>query len=1097
MLHLARLAIARPRATLLVWIAITAALAAIGLGVSERLSPSVTVIPGTQSSHATALAEQEFGPSALVPILLQGPERQLDIQGPKLVRDLSARTDTRVMSAWSTGAVGTSLRPRPDAAMIVASVARSEKQMVKTYQAQIERVVDRDIGGQVTASVTGQPAIDIALTDEALDDALRGELIGVAILFVVCIFLLGSVLAAVAVAAVGAATVLAGFGLMSLQGAMFPVDAVAVTLASLAGLALGTGYSLMMVHRFREEQKSAAGHADAARAATAAVFTAGRATLIGGTALIVAMVLAMLLSSIEFQFSVGVGVTACAALGIGGAVAVLPAFLVLAGHRLDAWQPRPPTVLAAPWRRLLALGDRIVRRPRLVGALATAALVALTIPLLSISTGPPNITMLPTSSEARQSFETVSKVMGPGWATPYNVLLVAEDRPLTSAGLLRSIADLQASIARDERVESVLGPGLFAEQREELNKLPAGLDRSAEVAESSKKDLKRLQDGLGLAGAGALELRSGLRSAADGAGRLQGGSGSAQSGAGQLRAGLAKARAGAGKISGGLQTALGGAIQLRDGAAKALAGSRDLASGLGRANTPLTAGVPAVGALASDTSTVSQAVASGKASAESASAAIGGALSSLKGIPGAADQPGYGEALAALQAAKTAADQAAGTLSAASGPANNAKGIAGLFAEQTKQLAAGVKQLRDGSIDLAAGIERLQKGNADLASGLTRLSAGGGDLQTGLAALESGAGQLEQGLGLITGGAGELGSGLAGGVGPAGQLAGGLGTMEAAVAKARSEIPSTKDLEQLKRQSPGLFDSGYFVLAAIEGAPAADEDAANFAVNVAAGGNAGQIVVIPKAAAHTQQTMALGRSLRDQAEQFADQTGVDTALGGPAAGMADFNDFGVDHIAPVVAVISLAIALLFMVALRAVLVPVVTVALDLLATGATFGGLTLLFRGDDPLLGGPGYLDPMSIIGIFAVVFGLAAVYESLLLLRARDHFVASGDARGALRKALRESAWPATGAAIAMVAVAIPFMAADLLSVRQFGVGLALAALINALLVRPVLLPAALSALGPRAWWPTRAARRERQPQPPAAPAPEPKPRERELVTL
>ena len=58
--------------------------------------------------------------------------------------------------------------------------------------------------------------------------------------------------------------------------------------------------------------------------------------------------------------------------------------------------------------------------------------------------------------------------------------------------------------------------------------------------------------------------------------------------------------------------------------------------------------------------------------------------------------------------------------------------------------------------------------------------------------------------------------------GPAGQLAAGLGTMEAKVAKSRGAIPSTKDLEKLKRQSPGLFDSGYFVLAAVSGAPEAD-----------------------------------------------------------------------------------------------------------------------------------------------------------------------------------------------------------------------------------------------------------------------------------
>ena len=54
--------------------------------------------------------------------------------------------------------------------------------------------------------------------------------------------------------------------------------------------------------------------------------------------------------------------------------------------------------------------------------------------------------------------------------------------------------------------------------------------------------------------------------------------------------------------------------------------------------------------------------------------------------------------------------------------------------------------------------------------------------------------------------------------------------------------------------------------------------------------------------------------------------------------------------------------------------------------------MTLLFGGDDPLLGGPGYLDPMSIIGIFAAVFGISIAYEVLLLARTREHFAESGD---------------------------------------------------------------------------------------------------------
>ena len=109
-------------------------------------------------------------------------------------------------------------------------------------------------------------------------------------------------------------------------------------------------------------------------------------------------------------------------------------------------------------------------------------------------------------------------------------------------------------------------------------------------------------------------------------------------------------------------------------------------------------------------------------------------------------------------------------------------------------------------------------------------------------------------------------------------------------------------------------------------------------------------------------------------------------------------------------------------------------------------------------------------------------VYEVALLYRIREAFLATGDARGAVRTGLRETAGAATGAAAVMLAAVIPFAMVDLLSVQVFGVGVAIAILLDALIVRPVLLPAAASLLGRWSWWPLS---REAPPSPPrAAPA-------------
>ena len=82
MLRLAQLSVRRPLASLLAWGAIALALSAIGLGVTGALSPSIVVVAGSESARAEHLAQSQFGPSVLVPILLRGPQEQIDRQGP-------------------------------------------------------------------------------------------------------------------------------------------------------------------------------------------------------------------------------------------------------------------------------------------------------------------------------------------------------------------------------------------------------------------------------------------------------------------------------------------------------------------------------------------------------------------------------------------------------------------------------------------------------------------------------------------------------------------------------------------------------------------------------------------------------------------------------------------------------------------------------------------------------------------------------------------------------------------------------------------------------------------------------------------------------
>ncbi len=1081
MIRLARLSIVKPRASLFAWGAVAVVLSLIGLGVSKSLSPTIVVVPGTESSRAQHLTNAQFGPSQLIPILLQGPSSELNKQGPKLVGDLVKRPHTRALSAWDAGPASTELRPSSTAAMIVVSVDEPEKDVVNYDQPQIEALVAHDVKGPVKASVTGQPSINRALKDQSISTTRRSELIAIGILFVLLLAGLRAPLAAAAVALVGAATVLSSFGLMALIGKLIDVDAVAIALASMTGLALGVGYSLLILDRFHQLQLDPRHDPhEASAAASETIATTGKAVLFAGTGLIGALLLATAIAPTKILTSLGVGVLLCSALAVGGAVVVMPAALVLFGSRIARPSVAAPGVATRDWDRLVGAGAWVRRNAAIAGLLATGALLVLAAPALSLKTGPPGIGQLPKGEEARVAFEEVARVMGPGWPTPYNIIVVNPKGPITTAKTLEQLDAFQQQIAKDPAVASVAGPGALSSATQPLGKLPSALKESSKLLTGGKQDLVRLSNGLGQAGSGARQLQSGLAEASSGAGQLHGGSGEAQAGSSKLHAGLAAAHAGSAKLSGGLNEALAGANALKAGATQALAGSVDLANGLASTHAPVKEGLPSMKQLSSLTQSTSDTISSLQSQAQSASNETTSALAALKDMTSGKEDPRYNEALAALQRANSSAGGVSSGLGGTSPGASEAAKLASNVYTQGTFLSNVLGELASGSTKLQAGIGKLRAGNAQLATGLGQLSSGGGQLTSGLAQLRDGAGALESGLGQLTSGAGQLQAGLAGGVSPTGQLVNGLGQLQAGVAKFSTTLPSPKDIETLNEQAPGLFNSGYFLLAAVEGAQPAAANEATFAVNVSRGGSAGQIVVVSRYTLSDPRTAALGDRLDAAAKAFAVKNHLATAVGGPAGSLQDFTSATNDRLPWVIVALAIAVALTLGVALRAVALPIAAVLMLLLTAAATFGAMQLLFGGSDPPLGGPGYLDPMSIVGIFTAVFGISLVYLTQLLARAREEIVKGASVDGALDEALRRTAAASTGTGILMIAALIPFATTELMTVRTFGVGIAIAVTLDTFLVRPVLLPAAVEVMGRFSWWPTRVELRTDKPQGP-----------------
>ena len=1078
MISLAKFSIRRPAVALTGWLALAIVLSLIGLGVSHTLSPSVTVVPGTQSARAQKLANATFGPTQLMPILLEGPSAQLNRQGPRLVAALARRPHTRVLSAWDAGSASAGLRATPTAAMIVVSVDRSETNVVRHDEPQIQALVSRQITAPVRSFITGQASIDRALSDASLSHLRRSELIALGILFVLLLIGLRAPVAALLVTAVGAISTLAGFGEVALLGHLITLDPVGVALGTMTGLALGVGFALLILDRFhREELAPGTQPPDAATAALRELQTTGRTVLIAGTGIALSLALVAVIGPTQLMVSLGTGMLACALFATGGAVVVMPAALVLLGRRIDFLRFPAPAPLARAWSRLVGGGSWVTQHAVPVGGSATVLLAILAVPAFALHSGAPDVTQLPAGAKARIAFEQVSRVMGPGWATPYNVILVARNRPITTPALLANINKFETQIAHDKTVYSVDGPGAINATSDQLKTFGPQLRHSATISDQSKTQLLALIKGLGQAGAGSTQLQSGLAAAASGASRLRSGSGTAQSGAGQLHAGLAQARAGSQTLAAGLSAALSGAGALKTGAGHALTGSRQLLQGIGLAQGPATASLPALKLLSSATASTSHTLTAAPAQAKAAADAINAALSAIQSIPAAKSDPNYHTAVSALQQAQGAATSLSATITTAAGSASSANGLAGTIAYQAPGLVAALNMLHGGAAQLQSGLSQLRAGNAQLANGIGKLSGGGSQLTSGLGQLTAGAGALQTGLGQLTNGTGQLASGLTGGVGPAGQLTAGLGTMQAAVIKARGQIPSTKALETLQRESPGIFSSGYFVLSAVAGAQPAQRTAASFTINLLRGGTAGQIIVVSEFRSSDPRSQALGTRLDQLGATFAAHNDLQLAVGGPAGSLGDLTSVTQSRVGLDIAILAIVMALVLGLAARAVLLPAVATLFSVLVAASTFGVLQLLFGGPDPLLGGPGYLDPMTIIGIFTIAFAITITYSALLLMRTREAYLAAAPGENAVQVGLTETAAAATGAGLVMIAALIPFATTSLLNVRAFGIGVAVAILLDTVIVRPVLLPAAIAVLGRCGWWPTQT---PATPQPP-----------------
>ena len=220
-----------------------------------------------------------------------------------------------------------------------------------------------------------------------------------------------------------------------------------------------------------------------------------------------------------------------------------------------------------------------------------------------------------------------------------------------------------------------------------------------------------------------------------------------------------------------------------------------------------------------------------------------------------------------------------------------------------------------------------------------------------------------------------------------------------------------------------------------------------------------------------ERAIAAVRELRSQVVPRA-FAGVDAEVyvGGDTAEELDYHDT-VNFWLPLVLLFVLGLSfLLLTLAFRSIVVPATSIGMNLLSVGAAYGLLVLVFQegiGNELLgLREAETIDAWVPLFLFAVLFGLSMDYQVFLLSRIRERYTQTGDTDDAISFGIGSTARLITGAALIIIAVFWGFAMGDTIAFQQMGFGIAVALLLDATIVRSVLVPATMKLLGERNWY-------------------------------